>query len=123
MTMRPAGQAGRRIAGLDGVRGLAALYVVINHIFLRAFPGYPADTAPFWASWFIYGRFACKLFARQEPARSNWSNLLHYLESRDASPRLMWQVSNLPVVCCICLTLRCCSTIGHASNQPLYVSQ
>ncbi|KAH6858450.1 hypothetical protein B0T12DRAFT_159797 [Alternaria alternata] len=31
----------------------------------------------------------------------------------------MWQVSNLPVVCCICLTLRRCSTIGHASNQPL----
>jgi peptidoglycan/LPS O-acetylase OafA/YrhL len=52
----------RRLAGLDGVRGLAALFVVVNHVFLRAFPGYPADTAPFWAGWFIYGRFAVVVF-------------------------------------------------------------
>jgi len=77
--MRPAGQAGRRIAGLDGVRGLAALYVVVNHIFLRAFPGYPVDTAPFWAAWFIYGRFAVVVFIvlsgfslALSPARHGW---------------------------------------------------
>jgi peptidoglycan/LPS O-acetylase OafA/YrhL len=52
----------RRLAGLDGVRGLAALFVVVNHVFLRAFPGYPVDTAPFWAGWFIYGRFAVVVF-------------------------------------------------------------
>src|SRR5438445_13464934 len=52
----------RRIAGLEGLRGLAALYVVVNHIFLRAFPGYPVDHAPFWAAWFIYGRFAVVVF-------------------------------------------------------------
>ncbi|MGH3074155.1 MAG: hypothetical protein ACRDQC_04490, partial [Gaiellales bacterium] len=46
------------LAGLDGIRGLAALFVVVNHVFLRAFPGYPVDNAPFWAGWFIYGRFA-----------------------------------------------------------------
>ena len=79
MTMRPAGHAGRRIAGLDGVRGLAALYVVCNHIFLRAFPGYPADTAPFWAAWLIYGRFAVVVFIvlsglslTLAPARHGW---------------------------------------------------
>jgi peptidoglycan/LPS O-acetylase OafA/YrhL len=79
MTMRPAGHAGARIAGLDGVRGLAALYVVVNHIFLRAFPGYPADTAPFWAAWFIYGRFAVVVFIvlsglslTLAPARHGW---------------------------------------------------
>jgi peptidoglycan/LPS O-acetylase OafA/YrhL len=54
--------ARQRLAGLDGVRGLAALYVVVNHIFLRTFPGYPADRAPFWAGWFIYGRFAVVVF-------------------------------------------------------------
>jgi peptidoglycan/LPS O-acetylase OafA/YrhL len=77
--MRPAGHAGARIAGLDGVRGLAALYVVVNHIFLRAFPGYPADTAPFWAAWFIYGRFAVVVFIvlsglslTLAPARHGW---------------------------------------------------
>src|SRR2546429_8956541 len=79
MTMRPADQARGRIAGLDGVRGLAALYVVVNHIFMRAFPGYPADTAPFWAGWFIYGRFAVVVFIvlsglslTLAPARSGW---------------------------------------------------
>ena len=29
----------QRLAGLDGVRGLAALYVVVFRIFLRTFPG------------------------------------------------------------------------------------
>ncbi|HKN94654.1 MAG TPA: acyltransferase [Thermoleophilaceae bacterium] len=68
-----------RLAGLDGIRGLAALYVVMNHIFLRTFPGYPADHAPFWAGWFIYGRFAVVVFIvlsgfslALSPARHGW---------------------------------------------------
>jgi peptidoglycan/LPS O-acetylase OafA/YrhL len=68
-----------RLAGLDGVRGLAALFVVVNHIFLRTFPGYPADNAPFWAGWFIYGRFAVVVFIvlsgfslALSPARRGW---------------------------------------------------
>src|ERR1700742_370608 len=75
-----AGPAPRpRIAGLDGIRGLAALYVVINHVFLRAFPGYPVDHAPFWAAWLIYGRFAVVVFIvlsgfslALSPARRGW---------------------------------------------------
>jgi peptidoglycan/LPS O-acetylase OafA/YrhL len=69
----------RRLAGLDGIRGLAALYVVINHVFLRAFPGSPVDHAPFWAAWFIYGRFAVVVFIvlsglslALSPARHGW---------------------------------------------------
>ena len=69
----------QRLAGLDGIRGLAALYVVVNHVFLRAFPGYPADHAPFWAGWFIYGRFAVVVFIvvsgfslALAPARHGW---------------------------------------------------
>jgi peptidoglycan/LPS O-acetylase OafA/YrhL len=64
---------------LDGIRGLAALYVVVNHVFLRAFPGYPADHAPFWAAWLIYGRFAVVVFIvvsgfslALAPARHGW---------------------------------------------------
>ena len=30
-----------RVVGLDGIRGLAALFVVLNHIFERAWPEYP----------------------------------------------------------------------------------
>ena len=74
MSSRP-----RRLAGLDGLRGLAAIYVVIFHVFLRTFPGYPVDHAPFWAGWFIYGRFAVVTFIvlsgfslALSPARHGW---------------------------------------------------
>src|SRR4051794_35933588 len=71
--------ARQRLAGLDGVRGLAALFVVVNHVFERAFPGYPVDRAPLWAAWFIYGRFAVVVFIvlsgfslALSPARHGW---------------------------------------------------
>src|SRR6266704_2400047 len=77
----PATEATRpgRVVGLDGIRGLAALFVVLNHIFERAWPGYPANPAPFWAAWMIYGRFAVVMFIALSgfslglgPARSGW---------------------------------------------------
>ncbi len=74
-----AGPPRQRLAGLDGLRGLAALFVVVNHVFLRAFPGYPVNRAPFWAGWFIYGRFAVVVFIvlsgfslALSPARHGW---------------------------------------------------
>ena len=60
----------RRLAGLDGVRGLAALFVVVNHVFLRAFPGYPVDKAPFWAAWFTLWRCAASAERSQDPLAS-----------------------------------------------------
>ena len=85
---RPGPQA-RRIAGLDGIRGLAALYVVADHVFLRTFPGYPVDHAPFWAAWLIYGRFAVVVFIvlsgfslALSPARHGWR-----VDSRSAFAR------------------------------------
>ena len=68
-----------RLAGLDGIRGLAALFVVLNHVYLRAWPGFPADRAPFCAGGFVYGRFAVVVFIALSgfslalpPARSGW---------------------------------------------------
>lgn len=68
-----------RLNGLDGLRALAALFVVENHVFLRAFPGYPVDHAPWWAAPFIYGRFAVVVFIvlsgfclAAGPARNGW---------------------------------------------------
>jgi peptidoglycan/LPS O-acetylase OafA/YrhL len=64
---------------LDGIRGLAALYVVADHVFLRTFHGYPAPRAPFWAAWLSYGRFAVVVFIvlsgfslALSPARHGW---------------------------------------------------
>jgi peptidoglycan/LPS O-acetylase OafA/YrhL len=78
----PAAEATRpgRVVGLDGIRGLAALYVVAYHIFVRAWPGYPsAYHAPFWAAWLSYGRGAVAMFIVLSgfslglgPARSGW---------------------------------------------------
>ena len=77
-----------RLAGLDGLRGLAALYVVVHHIFLRAFPGYPVDHAPFWAAsvpafvvslalalplTVVCARPFARIFERQPWPRRNWS--------------------------------------------------
>ncbi len=69
-----------RVVGLDGMRGLAALYVVAYHIFLRAWAGYPgANHAPFWAAWLSHGRGAVAMFIALSgfslglgPARSGW---------------------------------------------------
>jgi peptidoglycan/LPS O-acetylase OafA/YrhL len=78
-TPADAGARSRRLAGLDGIRGLAALYVVADHVFLRTFPGYPVNHAPFWAAWLIYGRFAVVVFIvlsgfslALSPARHGW---------------------------------------------------
>jgi peptidoglycan/LPS O-acetylase OafA/YrhL len=78
----PATEATRpgRVVGLDGIRGLAALYVVAYHIFVRAWPKYPsAYHAPFWAAWLSYGRGAVAMFIVLSgfslglgPARSGW---------------------------------------------------
>ena len=84
-----------RIAGLDGIRGLAALYVVLYHIFLRAWPGGAAAHAPFWAAWLDNGRTAVIVFIAVSgfslaigPARSGW----RFTSIRDYARRRAWRI-------------------------------
>lgn len=70
---------GSRVAGLDGIRGLAALYVVVHHCWLLSFPGYPANTGPGWLGWLVHGRLAVVAFIvlsgfslAISPARDGW---------------------------------------------------
>jgi peptidoglycan/LPS O-acetylase OafA/YrhL len=72
-------RASTRIVGLDGIRGLAALFVVVHHCFLASFPGYPRMTGPWWTGWMIYGHLAVVVFIvlsgfslAVAPARHGW---------------------------------------------------
>src|SRR4051794_20459596 len=52
----------RRIPWLDGVRGFAALFVVLHHMWLRAWPAFPRDEGPWYLSWLLYGHLAVAVF-------------------------------------------------------------
>ena len=48
---------------LDGLRALAALFVVVHHAWLEIWPdAYPTDRLAKWTAWLIYGHYAVALF-------------------------------------------------------------
>ncbi|MEV6931042.1 acyltransferase [Dactylosporangium sp. NPDC051485] len=68
-----------RLVGLDGIRGVAALCVMLHHCWLLAFPGYPATHGPLYLAWLIYGHLAVVVFITLSgfslgvaPARRDW---------------------------------------------------
>jgi peptidoglycan/LPS O-acetylase OafA/YrhL len=50
------------VAWLDGVRGLAALFVVLHHIWLATWPDFPRNTGPWWVEPLLYGHLAVAVF-------------------------------------------------------------
>lgn len=68
-----------RLPGLEGIRGLAALYVVLHHCYLLCFPGFPLNAGPLWTGWLLYGHFAVVIFIvlsgfslAVSPSRNGW---------------------------------------------------
>jgi peptidoglycan/LPS O-acetylase OafA/YrhL len=51
-----------RVHWLDGVRGLAALFVVVHHMWLRVWPGFPRNDGPWWVGPLLYGHLAVAVF-------------------------------------------------------------
>ena len=55
-------RAATRVPWLDGVRGAAALFVVLHHTWLTAFPYFPENHGPWWLGWAVYGHLAVAVF-------------------------------------------------------------
>ena len=50
------------MVGLDGLRGLAAVYVLLFHTWLLAFQHFPRNTGPAYLTWAMYGRLSVVFF-------------------------------------------------------------
>jgi peptidoglycan/LPS O-acetylase OafA/YrhL len=56
------GRGATRVPWLDGIRGGAACFVVLHHMWLTAWPGFPNDNGPWYLGWLLYGHMAVAVF-------------------------------------------------------------
>jgi peptidoglycan/LPS O-acetylase OafA/YrhL len=54
--------ARRRLGYLDGIRAVAALFVVAHHVYITVYPGFPENSGPWLLGWLLYGNFAVAVF-------------------------------------------------------------
>lgn len=54
--------AARRVDWLDGVRGAAAMFVVLHHTWLGVWSTFPRNVGPWWLGWLLYGHLAVAVF-------------------------------------------------------------
>lgn len=57
-----AGAPSDRMEWLDGVRALAAFFVVLHHAWFMTVGGYPENNGPWFTDWLIYGHLAVSVF-------------------------------------------------------------
>jgi peptidoglycan/LPS O-acetylase OafA/YrhL len=58
----PQSTGARRVEWLDGIRGAAALFVVLHHTWLSVWPAFPRNIGPWWLGWLLYGHLAVAVF-------------------------------------------------------------
>jgi len=51
-----------RVPWLDGVRGAAATFVVLHHMWLAVWPAFPRNAGPWWLEPLLYGHLAVAVF-------------------------------------------------------------
>jgi peptidoglycan/LPS O-acetylase OafA/YrhL len=51
-----------RTRWLDGLRGCAALFVVLHHMWLSSWPFFPNDHGPWFLGWLLYGHLGVAVF-------------------------------------------------------------
>ena len=62
MAGEPTATTAPRVTWLDGIRGAAAVFVVLHHMWLAMWPGYPQNLGPSWLGWLLYGHLAVAVF-------------------------------------------------------------
>ena len=58
----PASRPPSRVPWLDGVRGAAAMFVVLHHMWLAVWPAFPRNAGPWWLGPLLYGHLAVAVF-------------------------------------------------------------